>query len=81
MRKEIEKTYGNALRGVMQTVNPIKKKIIKTHCTIHKFINMQAIAILGNEGYIEEHEFFKEHIKPLNEGVSWAKSDRSHVVL
>jgi phospholipase C len=75
MRDRIEKTYGKALRGVMFTVNPIKKKIIKTHCTIHKFINMQAIAILKNEGFEKEHEYFKEHIKPLNEGVSWADQD------
>lgn len=75
MRERIEKTYGNALRGVMHTVNPIKKKIIKTHCTIHKFINIQAISILGNEGYVKEHDFFKENIKSLNEGVSWADQD------
>lgn len=75
MRERIEKTYGKALRGVMHTVNPIKKKIIKTHCTIHKFINMQAITILMNEGFIKEHEFYKEHIKPLNEGVAWADQD------
>jgi phospholipase C len=75
MRQRIENTYGMALRGVMQAVNPIKKKIIKTHCTIHKFINMQAVQILRNEGYIKEYEFFKENIKPLNEGVTWADQD------
>lgn len=75
MRERIEKTYGSALRGVMYTVNPIKKKIIKTHCTIHKFLNLQAIAILKNEGYVKEYEFFKEYIIPLNEGVAWADQD------
>lgn len=75
MKSALERTYGKALRGMMYTVNPIKKKIIKTHCTIHKFINMQAVQILKNEGYIKEHEFFKEHIKPLNEGVTWADQD------
>ncbi len=75
MGERIEKTYGKALRGVMHTLNPIKKKIIKTHCTIHKFINMQAIAILRNESFIKEHDYFKEYIKPLNEGVSWADQD------
>lgn len=75
MRERFEKTYGTALRGMMTAVNPIKKKIIKTHCTIHKFINMQAIEILRNEGYIKEQEFFKKHIIPLNEGVSWADQD------
>jgi phospholipase C len=75
MKKTIEQTYGKALRGVMTAVNPIKKKIIKTHCTIHKFINIQAISIIKNEGYEKEYEFFKTHIKPLNEGVAWADQD------
>jgi phospholipase C len=75
MKKSIEKTYGKALRGMMSAVNPIKKKILKTHCTIHKFINIQAVEILKNEGYTKEHEFFKEYIKPLNEGVTWADQD------
>lgn len=75
MKERIEKTYGKALRGMMSAVNPIKKKILKTHCTIHKFINIQAIEILKNEGYIKEYEFFKAHIKPLNEGVTWADQD------
>lgn len=75
MGQSLENTYGKALRGVMHAVNPIKKKIIKTHCTIHKFINMQAVQILRNEGYIKEYNFFKENIKPLNEGVTWADQD------
>lgn len=75
MKDTLEKTYGRAVRGVMHAVNPIKKKVLKTHCTIHKFINMQAIEILRNEGYLEEHIFFKENIKPLNEGVTWADQD------
>lgn len=75
MKERFETTYGMAVRGVMHAVNPIKKKILKTNCTIHKFINMQAIEILRNEGYLKEHEFFKKHIKPLNEGVTWADQD------
>lgn len=71
----LEKTYGTAVRGMMRAVNPIKKKILKTHCTMHKFINMQAIQILKNEGYLKEYEFFKEYIRPLNEGVTWADQD------
>ncbi|ERI90133.1 hypothetical protein HMPREF1982_04073 [Clostridiales bacterium oral taxon 876 str. F0540] len=72
MKERFESTYGITLRGIMHAVNPIKKKILKTNCTIHKFINMQAIEILKNEGYLKQHEFFKNHIKPLNEGVTWA---------
>lgn len=75
MKNKIEKTYGSALKSMMFAVNPLKKKIMKTHCTIHKFINIQAIEILKNEGYLEEYEFFKKNITPLNEGVAWADQD------
>ena len=59
----------------MVTVNPIKKKIIKTHCIVHKFINIQSIEILKNEGYNEVHSFYKAHIRDLNNGVAWADQD------
>lgn len=75
MKKSIEKTYGSALRGVMSAVNPLKKKVLKTHCTIHKFINIQAIDIMKNEGYEEQYNFFRDKILPLNEGVTWADQD------
>ena len=75
MRNKIEKTYGNALKGIFSAVNPLKKKILKTHCTVHKFIMIQAIEILKNDGYEEEHNFFKKHIKSLNAGVTWADQD------
>ena len=71
----MENTYGKALQSLMVAVNPIKKKIIKTHCTVHKYINMQAIEILKADGYQEEYEFFKANIKSLNEGVAWADQD------
>lgn len=75
MRKRIEKTYGNALRGVFYAVNPFKKKIVKTHCTVHKFIILQSLEILKNDGYEEEHDFFCKYVKKLNEGVTWADQD------
>jgi phospholipase C len=75
MKKQLESTYGRALRGLMFAVNPVKKVIMKTHCTVHKYINIQGVGILKNEGYIEEHEFFKKYIKPLNYGVAWADQD------
>lgn len=75
LMSNMEKTYGKALRSVMYAVNPFKKKIMKTNCTVHKFINMQAIEILKNEGYNEEYEFFRNYIRPLNEGVTWADQD------
>jgi phospholipase C len=75
MKKGLEKTYGRALRGILFAVNPLKKKLLKTYCTIHRFINMQAIELLKNEGYQEEYEFYRDHIKQLNDGVTWADQD------
>ncbi|MEK6264234.1 MAG: phospholipase, partial [Clostridium sp.] len=75
MKKKIEATYGKTLRGIMISVNPIKKKIMKTHCIVHKFINIQAIEILENKGYSEVNSFYKGYIKELNRGVTWADQD------
>ncbi len=75
MDKKLESTYGSALRGIMLAVNPLKKKFLKTYCTVHKFIIIQAIEILKNDGYKEEFEFFNKHIRELNNGVTWADQD------
>ena len=75
MKKKIEATYGRTLKALMITVNPIKKKIMKTHCIVHKFINIQAIEILKNKEYAEVSSFYKSHIKELNKGVTWADQD------
>ncbi|HEY5561230.1 MAG TPA: zinc dependent phospholipase C family protein [Clostridiaceae bacterium] len=73
--KKFEYTYGTALRAVMFAVNPLKKTFLKTYCTIHKFINIQAIEILKNEGYTEQYDFFKDKIRNLNDGITWADQD------
>lgn len=75
MRKKLEKTYGRALTGILFAVNPLKKKILKTNCTVHKFITMKAIEILKNDGYEDEYVFFKKYINTLNSGVAWADQD------
>jgi len=75
MKKKLETTYGTTLQGLMFAVNPVKKVVLKTHCTVHKYINMRAVEILKNENYIEEYKFYREHIKPLNLGVTWADQD------
>jgi phospholipase C len=75
LKKKFETTYGKTLKGLMVTVNPIKKRIMKTHCIVHKFINIQSIEILKNEGYSEVNGFYKGHIKELNNGVTWADQD------
>jgi Zinc dependent phospholipase C. len=75
MKKNIESTYGKALKGLMFAVNPVKKKVLKTHCIVHKFINLHAIDILKNEEKNEAYDFYKSHVKGLNHGVTWADQD------
>ncbi|WP_027623240.1 phospholipase C [Clostridium lundense] len=75
MSNKIEKTYGSALRGLFHAVNPLKKKFLKTYCTVHKFIIIQALEILKNDGYIEEYEFYKKNIMYINNGITWADQD------
>jgi len=75
LKSKIEFTYGKTLKGLMITVNPVKKRIMKTHCIVHKFINIQAIEILKNKEYTEAHNFYKKYIKELNKGVTWADQD------
>lgn len=74
-KNPLEKTYGSALRGLFYAVNPLKKKFLKTYCTVHKFICIQSLNILKREGYIEEYEFFKDNISFLTDGVVWADQD------
>lgn len=71
----IEKTYGSALKGLFHAVNPLKKKFLKTYCTVHKFITLQSLDILKNSGYEEAYNFFKENLAELNEGTTWADQD------
>lgn len=71
----VEKVIGTTFRGFFIAVNPIKKKIIKTHCIVHKFINIQAIEILKNENKIEAYEFYRKNIKSINDGVTFADQD------
>jgi phospholipase C len=75
MKRNIELTYGKALKGLMFAVNPLKKVVLKTHCTVHKYLNIQAVNILRNENYLEAYEFYRMHIKALNHGVTWADQD------
>lgn len=75
MGKVIEKQYGRAVRRVMTTVNPIKKIIIKTKCTVHKYINIRAMEIIRREGYEEQYRFFLKYVNELNNGVMWADQD------
>lgn len=75
MQRAIERNYGKAVRGVMATVNPIKKLLVKTYCTVHKYINIKAIEIIKHEGNDKIYRFFMKYLKELNEGVTWADQD------
>ncbi|MEQ8197801.1 MAG: zinc dependent phospholipase C family protein [Clostridiaceae bacterium] len=75
MKQKFESAYGKMVKGLFFTVNPIKKIAVKTNCTVHKFINIQGIEILHNEGELEAWDFYKRHVKPLNAGVKWADKD------
>ena len=74
-RKAMENTYGKMLTGIMLAANPFKKMAFKTPCLVHRFINIQAIVILENEGKDKAAAFYKTFIKTLNEGATWADQD------
>lgn len=75
MNNAFETTYGNFMKGIFYVVNPLKKKIIKTYCTAHKFICAQGMNILKNEHHREEYIFFRKYTKCINDGVTWADQD------
>lgn len=75
MEKTVEKHYGNAVRSVMSRVNPIKKLLIKTYCTVHKYINIRGMEIIKEEGHEEEYRFFLKYVTELNRGVAYADQD------
>lgn len=73
--KTIERTYNKTMKALIKIVNPIKKKVKKTDCIVHKFLNNESLRLLKQEGYDEEYRFYKEYISDLNKGVKWADSD------
>lgn len=75
MPGRFERTYGEFLKYMRFVVSPFKRAIIAAECKIHKFINIQALEILKNDGYLDAHNFFSDHITQLNRGVVWADQD------
>lgn len=73
--EHIEKSYGFLMKNVLKAVNPIKKKIIKTECKVHKFINNEALEILKNDGKIEAYKYLTKYIHDINSGAVWADQD------
>lgn len=71
----MENTYGKVLTGIMLAANPFKKMAFKTPCMVHRFINIQAVVILENEGHHKAAHFYKAFIKALNVGATWADQD------
>ncbi len=70
-----EKTYGNILQYTFAFLNPFKKTIIRTHCDVHKFINIQGLRILKNDNHLNAYDFFALSISHINEGAYWADQD------
>ncbi|PKK39439.1 hypothetical protein ABB02_01288 [Clostridiaceae bacterium JG1575] len=70
-----EKVFGKVALGAMRLANPFKKFAFKTPCLMHRFINIKAVHILEAEGYYEAADFYRDHIRPLNEGATWIDQD------
>lgn len=70
-----EKSYSVMFKNVLRAANPIKKRIIKTECEVHRFINNQGVEILKNDGYIDTYNLMSKYMKEINEGTIWADQD------
>ena len=72
---KFEEVYGKAAKGFFRIANPFKKFAFKTQCLMHRFINIQAIHILENEGFKVEANFYRQNIRAINEGATWIDQD------
>lgn len=72
---KFEKTFGRVATLAMKAANPFKKFAFKTSCLMHRYINIKSVHILENEGYFEAADFYRDHIRPLNEGATWIDQD------
>ncbi len=71
----VERSYSYLYKKVVRAVNPLKKRVIRTECIVHKFINKQAIEILRNDGHDEVYSQLSGYIDDINEGAVWADQD------
>jgi phospholipase C len=60
---------------MLTAINSVKKTIVDTPCSIHKFINVQALEIIKNDKYLDAYNLFCDYIIEINEGVVWADQD------
>ncbi|MTI68842.1 MAG: phospholipase [Firmicutes bacterium] len=72
---KLEKYYGKTFRSLLWVINPFKKKIIKTECKVHRFINYQSLKIINKYNYDEEFNILNKYLEDINEGVVWADQD------
>lgn len=71
----VERSYSFLFKNILRAVNPVKKRIMKTECKVHKFINNQAVAILKNDGHKEAYALMSAYLEDINAGVVWADLD------
>ncbi len=71
----IEKSYGYLYKKVVKAVNPLKKKVVRTECIVHKFINNQALEILKKDGHENIYRMLSKYAVNINEGAVWADQD------
>ncbi len=70
-----EKYYGKVFRTFLWVLNPFKKKVIRTECQVHRFINNKAVKLLNKYNYYKEYDFYNFYLEELNRGVFWADQD------
>lgn len=71
----LEKLYSYILKKILKTINPVKNRIMKAECIVHKFINAQSLIILKNDGHIKAYSLMKTYLCDINAGVVWADQD------
>ena len=73
--RTLERPYSFIYRNILRAVNPLKKRIIKTECIVHKAINNQSLHILENDRYYDVYELMSSYIDAINDGAVWADQD------
>lgn len=75
MKDIVEKSCGRVFKAALRVFNSFKKRVTKTECRVHKFINHQSIIILKNDGYYNSWALFANYMDELNSGTVWADQD------
>ena len=71
----LERTYSFVYKNILKAVNPLKKRIVKTECIVHKAINNQSLYVIKNDGYNDVYNLMADYIHYINEGAVWADQD------